>query len=90
MIIDILHRYHDSPLAAHGGIQNTLDKIKEHYFFPKMSQIISNYVKSCQMNIAKKRKISRASTKSSITSYPTPVEPFEVWEIDLYGPLPLS
>lgn len=56
MIIDVLHRYHDSPLAAHGGIQNTLDKIKEHYFFPKMSQIISNYVKSCQMNIAKKGK----------------------------------
>lgn len=24
MIMDILHRYHDSPLAAHGGIQNTL------------------------------------------------------------------
>lgn len=30
MIIDILHRYHDPPLAAHGGIQSTLDKIKEH------------------------------------------------------------
>lgn len=88
MIIDILHRYHDSPLAAHGGIQNTLDKIKEHYFFPKMSQIISNYVKSCQY--CQKRKISRASTKSSITSYPTPAEPFKVWEIYLYGPLPLS
>lgn len=58
MIIDILHRYHDSPLAAHGGIQNRLDKIKEHYFFPKMSQIISNYVKSCQY--CQKRKISRA------------------------------
>lgn len=88
MIIDILHRYHDSPLAAHGGIQNTLDKIKKHYFFPKMSQIISNYVKSCQY--CQKRKFSRASTKSSITTYPTPAEPFEVWEIDLYGPLPLS
>lgn len=41
MIMDILHRYHDSPLAAHGGIQNTLDKVKEHYFFSKMSQIVS-------------------------------------------------
>lgn len=48
MIIDILHRDHDSQFAAHGGIQNTLDNIEEHYFFPKMSQIISNYVKSCQ------------------------------------------
>lgn len=88
MIIDILHRYHDSPLAAHGGIQSTLDKIKEHYFFPKMSQIISNYVKSYQY--CRKRIISRASTKSSISSYPTPAKPFEVWEIDLYGQLPLS
>lgn len=53
-----------------------------------MSQIVGNYVKSCQY--CQKRKISRASTKSSITSYPTPAKPFEVWEIGLYGPLPVS
>lgn len=46
--MNILHMYHDSPLAAHGGIQNTLDKIKEHYFSPKMSQIVSNYVEFCE------------------------------------------
>lgn len=40
--------------------------------------------------LPKTQKFFRASAKSSITSYPTPAEPFEVWEIDLYGPLPLS
>lgn len=53
-----------------------------------MSQIVSYYVKSCQY--CQKRKISRTSTKSSIASYLTPAEPFEVCEIDLYGPLPVS
>ena len=88
MISDILHLYHDSPVAAHGGIHDTLDKIKEHYFFTKMSSIISDYVRSCQH--CQKRKISRMPTKSGITAYPVPSEPFEVWEIDLYGPLPIT
>ena len=80
--------HHDSPLAAHGGIQDTLDKIKEHYYFQRMSPIVSDYVKSCQH--CQMRKISRVPTKSGITSYHTPAAPFEVLEIDLYGPLPLS
>lgn len=88
MVQDILYMHHDSPLAAHGGIQDTLDKIKEHYFFQKMSPIVSDYVKSCQQ--CQKRKISRMPTKSGVTSYPTPTAPFDVWEIDLYGPLPIS
>ena len=88
MIQNILHLYHDSPFAAHGGIQVTLDKIKEHYFFQRMSEIISEYVRSCES--CQKRKITRVPTKSGISAYPTPNAPFEVWEMDLYGPLPIS
>jgi hypothetical protein len=29
-------------------------------------------------------------TKSKIVSYPTPSQPFQVWQMDLYGPLPPS
>ena len=90
MVQDILYMQHDSPLhvAAHGGIQDTMDRIKEHYYFQRMSSIVSDYVKSCQH--CQMRKNSRMPTKSGITSYPTPAAPFEVQEIDLYGPLPLS
>ena len=33
--------YHDSPLPGYGGIADTLDKIKEDYFFPGMHKIIT-------------------------------------------------
>jgi hypothetical protein len=34
--------------------------------------------------------MTQAHTKSGIISYSTPSEPFQVWQIDLYGPLPMS
>lgn len=34
--------------------------------------------------------MTQAHTKSGIISYSTPSEPFQVWKIDLDGPLPMS
>ncbi|XP_062587193.1 uncharacterized protein LOC134248836 [Saccostrea cucullata] len=83
----ILQLYHDSLFSGHCGIQETLDRIREHYFFPKMTVIISDYVKSCSKCQA--RKLGRTA-KPSITAFPTPTKPFDVWELDLYGPLPVT
>lgn len=47
LINTVLKLYHESPMGGHGGIQDTLDKIKETYYFDKMSVIVGNYVKSC-------------------------------------------
>lgn len=44
------------------------------------------YVKSC--DFCQKRKMTQDATKSNITAFRMPSEPFEVWEIDLYGRLP--
>ena len=88
LIKKVLELYHDSTMAAHGGIQDTLDKIKEVYFFEKMSTIVSDYVKSCLD--CQKRKHTNVTTKSKITALPTPSRPFDVWQIDLYGPLTLT
>ena len=90
---DVLHKqilemYHDSPLAAHGGIKDTLDRIKEHYFFPEMHKVITDYVRSCHH--CQVRKVTKVHTKSGIVAYPTPSAPFQVWQVDLYGPLPPS
>jgi hypothetical protein len=42
----VISLYHDSPMGGHSGIQATLDLIKEHYYFPLMSQKVSDYIKS--------------------------------------------
>ena len=33
------------------------------------------------------RKVSTCKTKAKITPYATPTEPFEVWQMDMFGPL---
>ena len=47
MIKTVLGLYHDSPMGGHSGIQDTLDRVKEQYVFPRMSQLVTDYVRSC-------------------------------------------
>ena len=84
----ILQICHDSPMGGHAGIQNTTDRVREHYFFPRLSTVVSEYVRSCHE--CQIRKTSSLHTKAGIVAYPTPTEPFQVWEVDLCGPFPLS
>lgn len=86
LALKVLGVYHDSPMGGHGGIQDTLDKIKEHFYCPKIATLVYNYVKSC--DFCQRRKMTQNATKSKITAYQMPSTPFEVWEIDLYGRLP--
>lgn len=52
-----------------------------------MTVIISDYVKSCSK--CQVRKLGRP-TKPNITAFPTIAKPFDVWELDIYGPLPVT
>ena len=53
-----------------------------------MGPIITEYVRSCPD--CQKRKTTNHHTKSPITAYKTPGAPFEVCQVDLVGPLPIS
>lgn len=88
LVRPMLEQFHDSPMGAHAGIQSTIDLISENFYFDKLPSIVTSYVKSCQDCQA--RKITKAHTKSGIISYKTPSEPFEVWQVDLFGPLLMS
>ncbi|KAK3105335.1 hypothetical protein FSP39_022873 [Pinctada imbricata] len=88
LVNTVLKLYHEIPISAHGGIVDTLDRIKEKYFFPKMAFLVSEFVKSCHE--CQNRKLTKMPTKSGIVSYPSPAQPFDVWQIDLQGPLPTS
>ena len=34
--------------------------------------------------------MTKAHTKSNIISYRTPSEPFQIWQVDLFGPFPIT
>ena len=88
MIKLVLQMCHDSPMGGHAGIQNAIDRVREHYFFQRLPTIVAEYVRSCHE--CQIRKTSSFHTKAGIVSFPTPSEPFQVREIDLCGPFPLS
>ena len=44
-----------------------------------MTQKVSDYIKSCH-----------ACQSRKIVAFKTPSNPFQVWEIDLFGPVPIS
>ncbi|CAC5390028.1 unnamed protein product [Mytilus coruscus] len=85
----IIELQHDSTLGGHCGIQNTLDLIQEQYYFPNLSEKVTDYIRSCHE--WQSRKNTTLKTKAAITSFSKPCAPFEVWEMDLqYGPVPVS
>lgn len=88
MIKPVIQSYHDFPMSGHAGITDTLDRIKEQYFFHRMGPIVTDYVRSCPD--CQKRKLTKHHTKTGITAFPQPKRPFEVIQADLYGPLPPS
>ncbi|CAC5414790.1 unnamed protein product [Mytilus coruscus] len=70
MIDMILFMIHDSPLGGHSGIQNTLDRLRDNFYFPRMGNIVTDY--DCQS-----RKVTNLKTKAKIVPYRTPSEPFQ-------------
>ena len=63
----VISLYHDSPMGGHSGIQATFDLIKEQYYFPLMSQKVSDYIKSCHAR--QSRKVTKRKTKAEIVAF---------------------
>lgn len=88
LILPVVKIYHESALAGHMGIQQTIDNLSEQFYFSKLPSIVSDFVRSCHE--CQERKMTKAHTKSGIIAYKTPSEPFQVWQMDLFGPLPIT
>lgn len=82
MFKTIIELYHDSLMGGHSGIQDTLDRVREHYFFRNMGQKVADYIRSCLE--CQNRKQTKIPTRSGITAFRKPSSSFQVWEIDLY------
>ncbi|MBW0585227.1 hypothetical protein O181_124942 [Austropuccinia psidii MF-1] len=46
--LSILQKRHNSPLAGHPGQERTLKLVKRAFHWPGMTQVIKDYVSSCQ------------------------------------------
>lgn len=74
-IMDVLHLYHDSPLGGHCGIQDCLNRVKEHCYFSRMAEVIADYVRSCVP--CQQQKLAQNHTNSAIVAYLHHLNPLE-------------
>ena len=80
LINTVLKVVHDSQLGGHCGINNPLDRAKEHFFFHEWEKFGLCTILSLLPN---------KTSKHAIASSPVPVEPFKVWQLDLCRPYPV-
>lgn len=82
---ELMKELHDSPTAGHLGLERTLRKIKEKYFFRNMRTYVAQYLKSC--DLCQKYKATNLKP-AGLLQTPVPQQRFEVLAMDLFGPLP--
>jgi hypothetical protein len=83
MITKVLEAFHDHPMSGHFGVQRTLHKIRERFWWPEMRKTVENYIGSCQQ--CKKFNIVRSRTPGHLKSYDPPSDVFQVLHMDFEG-----
>ena len=85
---EITSNFHDKVSAGHPGEIETLNAVKEHYWWPGMRSFIKNYVKGC--GICQQFKINRNPSSPSyiLIPGPTSTRPFANCSMDLITDLP--
>ncbi len=78
----ILSLAHEHPLSGHFGLEATLTKLKERYYWPKMKNDIKSYIQTCDQ-CQRRGKTTDENELHSIKIK----EPFYQWGIDIVGPL---
>ena len=78
---------HDIPTAGHLGVEKTVAKVKEIFYWPSMKEHIENYCRECDQCFARKPK--REHIRAPLVTYQAG-EPMERIAMDILGPLPLT
>lgn len=87
-VIDTIRNNHDNLNSGHFGIHKTLEKLKLHYFWPRMFNDVKEYINKCE--ICKAYKHSNSSPLGLMTNPKLVDRPMLMLSIDLIGPLPKS
>lgn len=86
-ITSILQSYHDAPTAGHYGINRTINRIAQRYYWSTMRKDITSYVGKCiECQQYKATNLKPAGILQTTASN----QRFETLAIDLIGPLPKS
>jgi hypothetical protein len=78
---------HDIPASGHLGVAKSKARLIPHFFWPRMTKEITEYVRSCDIC----QRVGKGNKPNRAPLIPLPVisEPFSRIAIDIVGPLPV-
>lgn len=79
---------HDEPQSAHRGVGKTLERLKRHYFWPKMTKDIRDYVLNC--STCKEIKAPNFTLRPPMGLQVDVERPWQRVYVDFLGPYPRS
>eukprot|EP00833_Pecoramyces_ruminatium_P004598 jgi/Orpsp1_1/1178630/evm.model.c7180000066157.1 len=88
MRVKIIEMYHDDIVSGHFGIIKTKELISRNFIWLKMTEDITNYVKSCR--VCCQAKDDRHKPYGLLMPLPTPTRPWSSISIDFITELPKS
>lgn len=86
-IKDVINLAHSSPTGGHFGIQKTLQKVKQQFYWVDCARDVENYCQCC--TTCQARNGPRRKQRSELKIYDVGA-PFERVAIDILGPLPTT
>jgi transposase InsO family protein len=84
----LMHECHDVPLAGHLGVDKTIGRVKQRFYWPGMDAEIERYVTSC--DACQRNKPSQQAPMGLMMPLRTPDRPWQWVSLDLITQLPRS
>ena len=79
----IISNAHGKPLTGHWGVERTVQRIDQSYFWPTLTRDVAEYVRRCKQC----QQAARPPHPAELTPWLQTSQPNERVHIDLYGPL---
>lgn len=86
--LEIIASHHDDPSAGHPGRRKTLQRLRQGFYWPRMSQFVDDYVASCHM--CSRAKARRHLPYGLLQPLTVPESPWTNLSMDYIDGLPLS
>ncbi|CAF3104286.1 unnamed protein product [Rotaria sp. Silwood2] len=88
LIPELLAAYHDHHLSGHFGVTRTWLALQHLYFWPRMKQIITSYIQSCDE--CSKFNVNRRKPPGLLQPIQPPTDVFQILGMDWWGPTTAS
>lgn len=84
----VISRAHNSPMASHGGIHKTIERVRRYYFWPNLVYDIKAYINACQ--VCKSTKAPNHVLRPPMGKAVETHRVFQRLFVDFLGPYPRS